>query len=408
MDSMQQRLPLPRNRRLHAAVLAGAVLPLGGGTRIESACMDETPAATRGFERLRRPVLGFVVEGDKESGRFRLVAVERDGAVLVEGPLEDCEQRLVEELRSRHGSGKLNLPFATLGGKQFWGDLFIQRGWRIQENVLTGHCRLLDPDDVRRAWGSHEACRVSFEEARLRLGIRPRSERLVVLLHGLGRSKASFRHLRVALERDDYEVADINFPSTRRSVREHADAIAALLARAEGIRTVSFVTHSLGGIVARDLLSREGEWKKNLKAERLVMIAPPNRGSAVAEALKDWLPYQTLLGEVGQELTPEAVARRPIPACEFGVIAGGKGNAKGLNPLLDGDNDGLVTVEETRLPGAADFLLIDASHTFIKSNERCIEATRRFLKSGKFGEQSGQDRGERPAPGAPEPAAPAK
>jgi hypothetical protein len=148
---------------------------------------------------------------------------------------------------------------------------------------------------------------------------------------------------------------------------------------------VSFVTHSLGGIVAREVLSRDAEWKKTLKPVRLVMIAPPNQGSAVAEALKDWLPYRAALGEVGQELTPEAIARMPLPPCEFGIIAGGKGDGKGLNPLLGGDNDGLVTVDETRLPGAADFLLLDATHTFIMANEKSIEATRRFLETGRFG-----------------------
>ena len=43
----------------------------------------------------------------------------------------------------------------TLGGKVFWGDNFIYAGWRIQENVVTGHHRLLDPDDVRQAWGTY-------------------------------------------------------------------------------------------------------------------------------------------------------------------------------------------------------------------------------------------------------------
>jgi hypothetical protein len=115
------------------------------------------------------------------------------------------------------------------------------------------------------------------------------------------------------------------------------------------------------------------------------MIAPPNQGSAIAEALRDWLPYRATLGEVGQELTPEAVARMPLPSCEFGIIAGGKGDGKGLNPLLRGDNDGVVTVDETRLRGAADFLLLHATHTFIMANEKCIEATRRFLETGRFG-----------------------
>lgn len=50
-----------------------------------------------------------------------------------------------------------NIPFPTLGGKQFWTDRYIYSGWRIQENVITGHSRLLDPGDMRRCWGAFAA-----------------------------------------------------------------------------------------------------------------------------------------------------------------------------------------------------------------------------------------------------------
>ncbi len=46
-----------------------------------------------------------------------------------------------------------NLPAKTLGGTQFWSDVLVQRDWRIQRNAWTGHCRLLDGQNVRRAWG---------------------------------------------------------------------------------------------------------------------------------------------------------------------------------------------------------------------------------------------------------------
>jgi len=212
----------------------------------------------------------------------------------------------------------------------------------------------------------------------------------VVLLHGLGRSKDSFGTLEEALEGEGYEVAAIAYPSTRRSVREHAEAIATVLGRLEGARSVSFVTHSLGGIVVRDLLSLDRPWKQGLRVERVVMMAPPSRGSAIAEALKNWLPYRFATGEVGQELTPEGVARLPLPACELGIIAGNWRHAKTLNPFLQGDSDGVVTVEEARLPGAADFLVVDAPHTFILENPASIEATLRFLRTGRFAEPAGE------------------
>ncbi|MGQ9575532.1 MAG: hypothetical protein ACUVUC_09450 [Thermoguttaceae bacterium] len=39
----------------------------------------------------------------------------------------------------------------TLGGKQFWADELLFHQWRIQRNVLTGHCRLLVGRKLMRA-----------------------------------------------------------------------------------------------------------------------------------------------------------------------------------------------------------------------------------------------------------------
>lgn len=50
-----------------------------------------------------------------------------------------------------------NIPLPTLGGLVFWNDLIEVNGWRVQQNVITGHCRVLDEDNIRRAWGGEEA-----------------------------------------------------------------------------------------------------------------------------------------------------------------------------------------------------------------------------------------------------------
>ena len=50
-----------------------------------------------------------------------------------------------------------NLPFPTMGGRQLWADVNWYAGWRVQQNVWTGHCRLLDPENRRRAWGRRPA-----------------------------------------------------------------------------------------------------------------------------------------------------------------------------------------------------------------------------------------------------------
>ena len=50
-----------------------------------------------------------------------------------------------------------NINFPTMGGTVFWNDLAEEKGWRVQRNNITGHCRILDSEDVRRAWGTESA-----------------------------------------------------------------------------------------------------------------------------------------------------------------------------------------------------------------------------------------------------------
>ncbi len=49
-----------------------------------------------------------------------------------------------------------NIPFPTLGGKVFWNTIAEQDGWKVQKNMFTQHCRVLDPNNVRKAWGLSE------------------------------------------------------------------------------------------------------------------------------------------------------------------------------------------------------------------------------------------------------------
>ena len=57
-----------------------------------------------------------------------------------------------------------NLELPTLGGHVFWNNLAEVKGWRVQQNIFTAHCRVLDPDDVRRAWGGEEAIMNFFRD----------------------------------------------------------------------------------------------------------------------------------------------------------------------------------------------------------------------------------------------------
>jgi hypothetical protein len=56
-----------------------------------------------------------------------------------------------------------NIPSPTMGGQVFWNDLAEYNGWRVQQNMFTQHCRVLNPDDTRVAWGGYDAMTKAFE-----------------------------------------------------------------------------------------------------------------------------------------------------------------------------------------------------------------------------------------------------
>ncbi len=140
----------------------------------------------------------------------------------------------------------------------------------------------------------------------------------------------------------------------------------------------------MGGLVVRHLLSRDEAWMRRIAVHRIVLIAPPNQGSAIARLLEDVPAYRLIYGEAGQQLTPAEASNIPAIEHPFAIVAGGTGDGEGFNPLLPGDDDGTVGVAETRLEGAIDFLVVPEIHAMISNHQDTIRATINFLKHGKF------------------------
>ena len=95
--------------------------------------------------------------------------------------------------------------------------------------------------------------------------------------------------------------------------------------------------------------------------------------------------FRLIAGSSGKELGAKwntLHERLVTPRFEFAIIAGGKGDEKGYNPLLTGDDDLIVRVEETKLSGAADFAVIPAVHTYLMNRRESKEMALRFLQTG--------------------------
>jgi pimeloyl-ACP methyl ester carboxylesterase len=277
----------------------------------------------------------------------------------------------------------LNFKVKTLGGRQLWGDVQFFRGWRIQQQVYTRHYRLLDAHDVRHAWGTLEQCQARLKQIREEEKLEPMTGEAVILLHGIIRSSKSMSALRKRLEEDGYTVVPFNYPSTRIDIPGAAAYLHQVIEHLDGIEKVHFVCHSMGGLVVRAYRAEHPERQLG----RMVMIATPNFGAELADTLKSNLVFKLVLGPSGQQLSREEtgfIANLPTPDIEFAVIAGGRLVDDGYNPLIPGDDDGTVSVASTRLPGAADFLVVKGLHTFLMSDPAVLDAASRFLKEGRF------------------------
>jgi len=284
-----------------------------------------------------------------------------------------------------------NVVAPTGGGKQLWGDEIFCGQWRIQRHALTGHYRLLDPDDVRRAWGNLETCQRTLDDLQRKGVVEPTRGTVVVVLHGLAGSRQQMSPLvELLAEQSGWTVLNVTYPSTRASVGDHAVALRSIVAHLDDAQEIHFVAHSLGNLVIRHYLADHAaahQGRSDPRIRRIVMLGPPNHGSRMAQTLSGNLIFDNTLGTSAQQLAhrwEELAPHLAVPACEFGIIAGGKGNSVGFNPLLGGDDDGTVKVSETKLAGANDFVLVDVLHSSMMSNRAVQEYALRFLRTGRF------------------------
>lgn len=282
------------------------------------------------------------------------------------------------------------LPIPTLGGPTLWGDILLTGDYRMQQHTLTRHCRILDRKDRRVFWGDYEECMEEITSHNVTRPLGERGKHLVLCLHGIFRAKGAMKPMEEAFSASGYNAWAINYPSTLRSIPDHARQITNILDHCVGVDHVSFVCHSMGGLVARAVLEdRNAPWRAQITPHRLVMIGTPNQGAFVARELqKRTRFFRVLAGPSSLELTPEWVNQLAIPDIPFGIIAGGTGTNMGFNPFLPGDNDMTVTVASAQLKGAADVMHCRAIHTFIMQNPKVLDASLQFIHTGSFSSPS--------------------
>jgi len=218
------------------------------------------------------------------------------------------------------------------------------------------------------------------------------NEVCVILLHGLARTSSSMNKMEASLLKAGFVVANMDYQSRKQTVQALSGPTiekGLSTCKQQGANTIHVVTHSMGGILFRHYVSENGA---DIFA-RTVMLAPPNKGSEVVDALRDVPGFQFLNGPAGLQMGTDA---KSLPlklgpaSSDVAVVAGTFSINFFLSTYLPDPDDGKVSVENTRLDGMCAHLEMDVSHPFIMEDDDVIAETISYLDSGRFISSSAQ------------------
>ncbi|HUO80071.1 MAG TPA: alpha/beta fold hydrolase [Steroidobacteraceae bacterium] len=201
----------------------------------------------------------------------------------------------------------------------------------------------------------------------------------VVVAHGLWMTGLEATLLRRRLADRGYAVRQFHY---RSMTAMPEDVLAELRAEVLALPPpVHLVGHSLGGL----LLLRFGAAHPELPLGRMVLLGSPVNGSRAARAFAALPGASLFFGHLAGSALLATGRARWQGTTAVGVIAGNHslGFGRFIGHLPE-PNDGTVSVDETELDGAADHLVLPVSHTGLLVSEEVVEATVRFLSSGRF------------------------
>jgi hypothetical protein len=178
-----------------------------------------------------------------------------------------------------------------------------------------------------------------------------------------------------------FRAISYSYPSVKGSMADHARGLIDF-ARRQQADEVHFVGHSLGSLV----ILRALQLTDDLAPGRAVLLGPPCQGSRAAQGVARWIPFgRSILGSAIHEECIECAPREWSGRRDVGIIAGSMGMGLGrLFANLDTDHDGTVTVEETKLPGSKDHIVLHTSHTAMLFSPEVADQAVGFLRDGVF------------------------
>ena len=205
----------------------------------------------------------------------------------------------------------------------------------------------------------------------------------VVLVHGLWMNGLEFGVLGQRLRREHgFDVRTFSYPSMSGDAGQICRALDEYAAGLGDGRRVHFVGHSLGGAIVYRTLTECGAGRFGGNA---VLLGSPINGSRAARGASRWPVLRPLLGPHVLSELAEPRGRAWQGPNALGMIAGNLRMGTGqFFAHFDEDNDGTVSVSETRIAGLADHLVLPHSHMGMLFAADVATQTAHFLRAGRF------------------------
>lgn len=200
----------------------------------------------------------------------------------------------------------------------------------------------------------------------------------LLLIHGMGRTPLSLALLGRRLSQQGHRVRYFGYAAFRESFNQIVGRLVATVQATTEQHPYALIGHSLGGILARAALPALA----HRPPRHLVMLAPPNQPPMLAQRLHTQLLYQLTTRDCGNKLADQTFyATLPQPAIHTMIIAGTAGPRGHWSPFGNQLNDGVVTVEETRLGPNTKVILVPSVHTLIMSSPQATRVICSVLKT---------------------------
>jgi len=208
----------------------------------------------------------------------------------------------------------------------------------------------------------------------------------IYLIHGYGGLGLEMEKIRESIQKEGFSTEIYVY----KSLIDDVDSVSRNLIQTiqkEKFDTVSFVTHSMGALVVRSMYEKLDSLSGFPFVHRIVMIAPPNNGSPIADFFSQFKFVKYIIGPNINNLTTNKISgasKYPIPTCEVGLIAGSFGGKRGFNMFINSDNDGVLIPENTKMGIEKDVVFVKSWHVGLLFNKKVIRYVNNFIQLGKF------------------------